>query len=127
MLFLRVIIAVAGLVLILVGAATAVTPIPFGLPLAAVGFLLFASAMPGILRRLRRRWRWLDKRLVWLQSRLPDWLSRTLRRSDPHQEELEEERREEENEDAKNSGDNPRSLHRMTPAAARALLARKGR
>lgn len=83
MIFFRTLVAIFAVIMIVVGLATAVTPIPFGLPLVILGFFLFASAAPAVLRKLRRRWRWLDRRLRWLERKLPRWMTRALRDTDP--------------------------------------------
>ena len=76
-------VVVFAFILIGVGMITAITPIPFGLPLVLIGFLLLATVSPATLRFIRRRWRWLDQRLKWLQKKLPRWMTRSLRKSDP--------------------------------------------
>jgi len=52
-----------GAVLFLYGVVAAISPLPFGLPLMVLGFLIFAGANPfarPLLRRIRQRWRWFD-------------------------------------------------------------------
>lgn len=88
--FFRVLIAIFALIMIAVGMVTAITPIPFGLPLVVIGFLLLATASPATLKFIRKRWRWLDRRLVWLQEKLPRSMTRSLRRSDPNTDEDED-------------------------------------
>ncbi len=94
MTFFKFVLTVFAVLLILVGLVTAITPIPFGLPLVIIGFLMLATISPATLRFVRRRWRWLDRRLRWLQKKLPKWMTRSLRKSDPYpeEEETEEER-----------------------------------
>ena len=86
MTFFKFLVVVFAFILIAVGMVTAITPIPFGLPLVFIGFLLLATVSPATLRYIRRRWRWLDQRLKWLQKKLPRWMTRSLRRSDPDNE-----------------------------------------
>ncbi len=83
MTFFKFLVVVFAFVLIGVGLITAITPVPFGLPLILIGFLLLATVSPATLRAVRRRWKWLDRRLKWLQKKLPHWMTRSLRRSDP--------------------------------------------
>lgn len=85
------ILTIFALILILVGIVTAITPIPFGLPLILIGFLMLATISPATLRFIRRRWGWLDRRLKWLQKKLPRWMTRSLRKSDPYPEDEEKE------------------------------------
>ncbi len=92
----RFIVAAFAIVLILIGMVTAITPVPLGLPLIFVGFLLLATISPATLRFIRRRWGWLDRRLKWLQRKLPRWMTRSLRKSDPHPDKDEEEKEEDE-------------------------------
>ncbi len=96
MTFFKFLLTVFALILIVVGAITAITPIPFGLPLVIIGFLMLATISPATLRFLRRRWGWLDRRLRWMQKKLPNWMTRSLKRSDPYPEDEEEEDGEEE-------------------------------
>ena len=91
MTFFKVILTIFALILILVGLVTAITPIPFGLPLVLIGFLMLATISPATLRFIRRRWGWLDRRLRWLQKKLPKSMTRSLKRSDPYPEDEEEE------------------------------------
>jgi len=83
-------VVVFAFVLIFVGVLTAITPVPFGLPLILIGFLLLATVSPATLRFIRRRWGWLDDRLRWLQRKLPRSITRSLRRSDPYPEKEDE-------------------------------------
>jgi len=52
-----------GAILFLYGGIAAISPLPLGLPLMILGFLIFAGANPfarPLLRRIRHRWRWFD-------------------------------------------------------------------
>lgn len=82
-LLVRVLLVVLALLLFVVGIVTMITPIPFGLFLIVVSFTLLAIAVPGLVRFWRRRWSWLDRLLDRATARLPAWLARQLRRSDP--------------------------------------------
>ncbi len=83
MTFFKIILVIFAFILILVGVVTAITPVPFGLPLIIIGFLMLATISPATLRFIRRRWGWLNRRLKWLQKKLPRWMTRSLRKSDP--------------------------------------------
>lgn len=89
----RLAISFFALCMIFFGVITAISPIPIGLPLVIIGFALLATASPNSLKWWRRRWGWLDRRLVWMQEHLPRRTARALRRSDPNvpEEEKEEE------------------------------------
>ncbi len=80
----RIAVAVFAVILIVVGAMTAISPIPFGLPLVVLGFVLLATSSPATLRWMRRRWGWLDRRFRWLQERAPARMRERLRRTDPY-------------------------------------------
>jgi hypothetical protein len=62
---------------------TAITPVPFGLPLVVLGLVILATVSPATLRWVRRRWGWLNKRFLWLQDRAPAFLRKKLERTDP--------------------------------------------
>lgn len=82
-------VAVFAVILILVGAIITPTPIPFGVVFMAIGFLLLAAVAPAFVRWLRRRMRWFDRLIHWLEKRLPEWIARPLRESDfEHQQRL---------------------------------------
>ncbi len=92
----KIILVIFAFILIFVGVLTAITPVPFGLPLVLIGFLILATVSPATLRFVRRHWGWLDRRLKWLQRKLPRWMTRSLRKSDPHPDEEEKEKEEDE-------------------------------
>ncbi|MEO1251492.1 MAG: hypothetical protein AAFW81_03995 [Pseudomonadota bacterium] len=124
----RLAVGVFALLMIIAGAATAVTPIPFGLPLVILGFLLLATASPAMLKWLRTRWRWLNRRLLWLEKKLPRWMTGPLRRTDPHIEEDEARGDDEEQDDYGQDDDERRGEDAASPpdraAIARRLLKR---
>lgn len=74
---------IIGIILIIIGLITAITPVPLGLPLALVGVVMLAGGAPAMLRWIRKRWKWLDTKLRALEKRLPRWMARKLRDSDP--------------------------------------------
>ena len=76
-----------ALVLLVVGAILAPTPIPVGVPMMALAiFLLLGSSKFALrsVRRLRRRWKGLDRALTHLETRTAGTIARTFKRSRPH-------------------------------------------
>ena len=90
MILFRFVLAGFAVILIFVGAIVTIAPTPFGFILVILGFLLLASAAPGVVRWLRGRWRWLDRRLDKLEERAPRWLAKIFQRTDPGDNEEEE-------------------------------------
>ena len=90
MIIFRLAVAILGVVMIIIGVITTPTPVPFGLIFIVLGFLLLTVAAPALVRRIRRRWRWLDRRLVALEKKAPRWLARRLRETGPPEDEEEE-------------------------------------
>jgi|GEM_PF-4499061 len=79
-------VGVFAVVLIIIGAITAVMPIPFGIIFMIIGFILLGVVAPPVrpaLRNARRRWGWLDDRLDEAQEKLPESIASPLRESDP--------------------------------------------
>ena len=89
MILFRILVAAFAIVLIFVGVIVSITPAPFGFILVILGFLLLASAAPGVVRWLRVRWRWLDRQLDKLEERGPRWLAKIFSRTDPDEDEEE--------------------------------------
>ena len=58
MILFRFALAAFAIVLIFIGLLAMIAPTPFGFVLVILGFLLLASAAPGLVRWLRVRWRW---------------------------------------------------------------------
>ncbi|MEM9705734.1 MAG: hypothetical protein AAF850_06605 [Pseudomonadota bacterium] len=88
-LILNVLTGLFAITLIVVGVLTAFSPVPFGILFIAIGLVLLSTVAPPVrdaLRNLRRRWRWLDRRLDDAQDTLPDRLSDPLRATDPEDE-----------------------------------------
>ncbi len=83
MILFRLALALFAFALIVVGALVMVAPTPFGFVIVILGFLLLATVAPAFVRWLRKRWRWLDRRLDKLQKNGPKWLADIFRRSDP--------------------------------------------
>lgn len=83
---LRIVVVPFALVLLVVGAILTPTPLPFGIPMMAVAiFLLIGSSKPALrlVRRLRRRWNWLDRLLSMFEERTGGSVARTFQRSRP--------------------------------------------
>jgi hypothetical protein len=95
MIIFRLAVSIFALLLIGFGIVLSISPIPFGVILVVIGFLLFVAAAPEQVRWLRRRWRWFDRTMHRLEKRLPEWIAKRLRDSDYDHEE--EERKEREN------------------------------
>lgn len=87
MILFKLAVSIFALLLIGFGVVLTISPIPFGLVIVVVGFLLFATAAPAEVRWLRRRWRWFDRAMHRLEKRLPEWIAKRLRDSDYDHEE----------------------------------------
>lgn len=82
----RLVLVPFALVLLVVGATLAPTPIPFGLPMIALAlFILIGTSKTALrlVRRARRRWDWLDNALTALESKSKGAVARTFKRSRP--------------------------------------------
>ena len=82
MTFFRLIVAAFAVLLMVGGAVVTISPIPGGIFIVAIGFLLFASVMPATVRRVRKHWRWFDRLVHRAEKHLPNWLVKLLRESD---------------------------------------------
>ncbi|MCB2099030.1 MAG: hypothetical protein KDE05_15475 [Parvularculaceae bacterium] len=82
MIVFRIAVSIFALLLIGFGVVLTISPIPFGIVLVILGFLLFVSAAPAEVRWLRKRWRWFDRMMHRLEDRLPEWIAKRLRASD---------------------------------------------
>ena len=83
----HILIGVFATFLILIGIIAAVSPIPFGIVMISLGFIMLGIVAPPVrplLKSLRRRWGWFDKQLDKAQETLPDPIADPLRESDPH-------------------------------------------
>ncbi|HNR77826.1 MAG TPA: hypothetical protein PKM48_11895 [Parvularculaceae bacterium] len=91
MIVFRIAVSIFALLLIGFGAVLTISPIPFGIVLVILGFMLFVSAAPAEVRWLRKRWRWFDRMMHRLEKRMPKWIAKRLRESDyDHDHECEE-------------------------------------
>ncbi len=79
----RILVSIFATVLILVGIILTPSPAPFGIIFVAVGLLLLTASAPAFVRWMRQRWSWLDRRFENLESILPEWIARQIRKSDP--------------------------------------------
>jgi len=88
MIIFRIAVSIFALLLIGFGIVLTFSPIPFGLIIVVIGFLLFVTVAPAEVRWLRRHWRWFDRAMHGLEKRLPEWIAKRLRNSDyDHEEE----------------------------------------
>ena len=78
----KLLVTLFALVLIVVGLILTPSPLPFGLIIVALGLSLLVAVAPDLVRWLRGRWRWFDRRMHDLEDRLPEFMSRPLRRTD---------------------------------------------
>ncbi|MEO0399128.1 MAG: hypothetical protein AAF224_06840 [Pseudomonadota bacterium] len=75
-------IAVFAILMILAGSVLLLSPIPFGIILITLGFLLLVTAAPSAVRWVRKHWKWFDRRMDNLERRLPEFIAKRLRASD---------------------------------------------
>lgn len=92
MIVFRIAVAAFAIIMMIFGVAMMIAPTPFGFVLVILGFLLLATAAPAIVRALRKRWRWLDRRLDALTEKAPRWLAKRLKESDPPEDEDDEDK-----------------------------------
>ncbi|MEM9170888.1 MAG: hypothetical protein AAGC56_14700 [Pseudomonadota bacterium] len=93
MVIFNVLVGVFAVILIVVGALAAFTPIPFGILFIAIGLVLLSTVAPPVrhwLKGVRRRWKWLNRQLRRLQKSAPAWIGDALRKSDPDPDEPDE-------------------------------------
>lgn len=90
MIVFRIFVAAFAIVMMFFGVIVMIAPTPFGFVLVILGFLLLAAAAPALIRAIRKRWRWLDRRLDALTERAPRWLAKRLKESDPPDDEDED-------------------------------------
>ena len=72
--------------LIVIGVVTSISPVPFGFVLVVIGVIVLALADPRarpVLRWLRRRWPWLNRRLRGAQAKAPTAIAEPLEETDP--------------------------------------------
>lgn len=86
----RLVTTVTGLALIVYGVIAAVSPLPLGVPLIVVGFLMIAMANPAarpLIRHMRRKWRWFDFIVRQVEDKSPERLKETIEETDPEEDE----------------------------------------
>jgi hypothetical protein len=81
MILFRILLAAFAIIMIAFGVVAMIAPTPFGFVFVIFGFLLLAAAAPAFIGKLRGHWRWLDRQLDALASRLPPSLARLLQES----------------------------------------------
>ena len=86
--FTRVLVTIAGTVLFLYGVIAALSPLPLGVPLMVMGFLMIAGAVPAtrpLLIRMRRKWPWFNALVRQISKRMPDRFGALQKQTDPSQ------------------------------------------
>ena len=108
MIIFRIAIAIFAVLLMLAGLVITPTPLPFGVIIFVIGFLLLATVAPASIRGVRRRWKWFDRRMHDLEDKLPGWLAKPLKASDydhdAEEEEDDDDDDDDEDEDAEPGG-----------------------
>lgn len=82
----RALASLVGAVLFLYGVIAAVSPLPVGVPLMVMGFLIIAGANPvarPLLRRMRRRWPLFNSLVRHIGKRSPDRFDTLLSETEP--------------------------------------------
>lgn len=82
----RIVTSLIGAVLIVYGVLAAISPLPAGVPLIVLGFIMIALANPAarpLVRRMRRRWRWFDKLVRALGRHGPKGLKTVVEETKP--------------------------------------------
>ncbi|MCK5745582.1 MAG: hypothetical protein KAH44_05170 [Oricola sp.] len=77
---------IAGVLLVLYGVIAAISPLPLGLPLIALGLIMVAAANPAarpLILWMRRRWRWFDKLVRLAAHRSPRRFHEAFDDTDP--------------------------------------------
>lgn len=85
MIVFRFAIAFLAIVMIFFGVIAMLAPTPFGFVFVILGFLLLTIAAPALVRRMRRRWRWLDKLVETMGERSPKDIKEVIEETDPDQ------------------------------------------
>ncbi len=84
----RVLVSIAGAALFLYGVIAALSPLPLGVPLMVLGFLMIAGAIPAtrpLLKRMRRKWPWFNGLVREISKRMPDRFGALQKQTDPSQ------------------------------------------
>lgn len=75
-----------GAVLIIYGVIAAISPLPLGVVLIALGFIMIAGANPAarpLIRRMRTRWRWFDRLVRLAAHRSPPRFKEVVKETEP--------------------------------------------
>ena len=75
-----------GAVLIIYGVIAAISPLPLGVVLVALGLVMIAGANPAarpLIRRMRARWRWFDRLVRAAAHRSPERFKGVIKETDP--------------------------------------------
>ena len=87
-LFLNFLIGLVGFIFLVFGLIALLSPIPFGFIFVALGLIMLIIAAPPVrrwLKRLRKRWPWLNRQLSQAQEKLPETIAEPLRESEPEE------------------------------------------
>ncbi|MEZ5892318.1 MAG: hypothetical protein R3C58_04130 [Parvularculaceae bacterium] len=77
---------ITGIILIVYGVIAAVSPLPLGIPLIALGLIMVAAANPAarpLILKMRRKWRWFDRMVRLAARRSPPRYRETFEDTDP--------------------------------------------
>ncbi len=83
----RVLVSIAGAILFLYGIIAALSPLPLGVPLMVMGFLMIAGAVPAtrpLLILMRRKWPWFNGLVRQISKRMPDRFGALQKETDPN-------------------------------------------
>lgn len=85
----RLVTSLVGAVLVIYGFIAALSPLPAGVPLIALGLIMIALANPAarpLVRRLRRKWRWFDAIVRATGHRAPKDVRAVVEETEPEEE-----------------------------------------
>ncbi len=83
----RIATTLSGIVLIIYGAIAAISPLPLGVPLIVLGFIMIAGANPAarpLIRWMREHWRWFDFLVGHIARRSPRRFKDVLEETAPN-------------------------------------------
>ncbi len=75
-----------AIVLIVYGVIAAISPLPLGIPLVALGLIMIAAANPAarpLVLSMRRRWKWFDFLVRKAARHSPDRFKKTFEETNP--------------------------------------------
>ena len=81
---------ITAVILIVYGVIAAVSPLPLGIPLVALGLIMIAAANPAarpMILSMRRRWRWFDYLVRKAARHSPARFQETFEETDPAEQE----------------------------------------